>query len=426
MTAPPLPPPAPASRPLLIRDARILTLARGARPRRRGELGHLSIIPRGDVLIADGVIAGVGAVNAPANTDVINARGRVLMPGFVDAHTHACWAGGSDHRVQEWTQKLSGTQYMDILAAGGGIMASVRAVRAASRAELKAELLERARRLLRHGTTTLEVKSGYGLSLDSELKMLDAIADAAGEFEGALVRTALLGHAIDADHPGGREEFIDHIIRRVLPAVTARHPGVAVDAFCERGSWTVDECERLFMSAEQNGHPVRVHADQFNSLGMIERAVRRLALSVDHLEASPSTDLALLGDRQTFGVLLPACGFHLDGRYANGRALIAAGGAVCIASNLNPGSAPVYSMATIIALAVRHCGLTPDEAIAAATVNPATLLGLHDRGTIAPGQRGDVILLRHTDERALAFCVGDNPVDAVIARGALIPPADRP
>lgn len=410
------------TRPLLIRGARVLTLVSGPRPRRGAAMAELSVLPSANVLVAGGLIQAVGPDVSAPDAQAIDAAGRVLMPGFVDAHTHACWSGGSSHRLDEWEAKLKGTSYLDILAAGGGIMASVRAVRAASRADLAAELLGRLSILLQNGTTTIEVKSGYGLSIDAELKMLHAISDAARSFQGTIMPTALLGHAIDQEGlPGGREAFINETIRHTLPQVTASFPGVAVDAYCESGSWTVEECERLFNAAQFNGHPIRVHADQFNSLGMVDRAVARRALSVDHLEATPSDDLVRLAGSGTMGVLLPACGLHLDGRYANGRVLVDAGGAVCLASNLNPGSAPCFSMATVMALAVRGCGLTAAEAISASTVNPATLLGLSDRGTIEAGKRADLVLLRHRDERALAFCLGDQAIELVICGGQMVP-----
>lgn len=383
----------------------------------------LAILPAADVVI-DGhrivAVGGPGRVAAAAGATVLDAGGRVLMPGFVDAHTHACWPGDPGHRLEEWTRQLAGEAYLDILATGGGIMATVRAVRDASEAELAAALGARLGSMLRLGTTSVEVKSGYGLRAEHELKMLNAIAAAAHASAGTVVPTALLGHAIDPDHPDGRAGFIDDTVRHTLARVSEAFPRITVDAFCERSAWSLEETVRLLGQAAARGHPVRVHADQFNSLGMVEAAVRMAAASVDHLEASTSDVLTALGRSSTFGVLLPACGLHLDGRYANGRGLIDAGGAVCIATNLNPGSAPCPSMPLVIALAVRKCGLTPAEAIVAATVNPATLLGLHDRGTIAPGQRADLILLHHRDERALAHDLGGDPVHTVIAGGCIV------
>lgn len=395
---------------LLIRNARILTLARGERPRRKAALSDLAVIPHGEVLVVDQAIAAVGEkVEAPEGAEVVDAHGRVLMPGFVDCHTHACWAGD---RLDEWRKRLDGVPYLTILKEGGGIHSTVRAVREATQKQLAASLKERLGSMLREGTTTVEVKSGYGLTAEAELKMLRAIRRAASEWPGTVVATALLGHA----HEGDPAEFARTVVKEVLPEVAREFPGITVDAFCEQEAWSLEACVRLFEKARKH-HPVRVHADQFNSLGMVPEAVRLHAVSVDHLEASSKADLVLLAQSPTFGVILPATAFHTGGRYARGGFFVDQGGAIALATNCNPGSSPTHSMPLAIALAVRHCGLTPEEAIVAATVNPATLLGLSDRGTIAPGQRADLVLLRHRDERQLAYEVGGNPVDLVICAG---------
>lgn len=399
---------------LLLRNARVLTLAAGAIPRRGAELGNLGILPKGDVLVTDGKIAAVGeTVPAPEGTEVIDAAGRVLMPGFVDCHTHACWAGD---RLAEWEQKLRGVPYFEIQASGGGTAATVRAVREATRKQLAANLKAQLELMLRSGTTTVEVKSGYGLNTEAELKMLHAIQRAANEWPGTVVPTALLGHAIEGD----AAEYTRMVVREMLPAIWHEFPGVAIDAFCEKSAWPVEACVRLFERARKHGLPVRVHSDQFNSLGMIPEALRLHATSIDHLEAATPEDLAALAGSHTFGVLLPITGFQTNGRYARGRKLVDLGGAVALATDCNPGTAPSHAMAFAIALAVRHCRLTPAEAIAASTVNAAALLGLKDRGTIAAGQRADLIVLRHRDERLLAYELGDNPVDLVVCGGRIV------
>ena len=391
---------------LFIRGARVV--AGGDGP---GAAGHVRV--EGDR------IAAVGADIAPAPGDrVIEAAGRVIMPGFVDAHTHALWAGD---RLEEFDQRQRGVTYLEILAAGGGILATVRAVRAASEDELANKLRGRLAHMLREGTTTVEVKSGYGLSTEHELKMLRAIRAAGRTFPGTVVATALLGHAIDRDGVGDERSFVDRVVAETLPAVHAEFPGIAVDAYCEQGAWSLADCRRLFEAARALGHPVRLHADQFNRLGGVELAIELGARSVDHLEASNLDDLARLAAAGIAGVILPACGFHTDGRYANARALIDAGGRVVLASNCNPGSSPTSSIPFVIALARRQLRLTLDEAIDAVTVNAAALLGLADRGRVAVGQRADLILLRHDDERQLGHELGGNPVDLTIAGGAIVP-----
>ncbi len=435
---------------LLIRNARALTLNTGAPPgieRRGAAMSNLAVLPSADVLIENGIITEVGASSSPAHSasrtahTAIDARGRVLMPGFIDCHTHALWAGD---RLDEWDMKRRGVSYLDILKAGGGIMSTVRALRAASDEHLAANLRARLRSMLREGTTTVEVKTGYGLSAHHELRMLRLISaptpSARGQGEGyvapslpttshssssssssslpSVLPTALLAHAIDPDR--ARPDFINEMQGEALDAAHALAPRVAIDAYCESGAWSLDECITLFERAIALGHPFRVHTDQFNSLGMTDWAIDHGARSVDHLEASTPEAIAKLACSNTIGVVLPCAGFHTDARYANARAIIDQGGAVALATNLNPGSAPCASMPMAIALAVRYCGMTPAEAITACTVNAAAVLSLADRGTIAPGQRADLILLRHTDERQLAYEFGGNPVDAVIHVGRIV------
>jgi imidazolonepropionase len=293
---------------------------------------------------------------------------------------------------------------------------TVRAVRAASQAQLTDNLRQRLDMMLREGTCTVEVKSGYGLTTRDELKMLGAIHDAAREFPGTVIPTALLGHAIDPDETG----FVQRVIDETLPAVHAKFPGVTIDAFCEDGAWSLTDCRKLFEKARELGHAIRIHADQFNSLGGLDLAMELGAISVDHLEATSADDLKRLAASGTFGVMLPACGFHVDGRYGDARAFLDAGGKLVLASNCNPGSAPTSSIPFVIAVAVRKLGMTAMEAITASTSRAAALLGLSDRGRTVQGMRADLILLRHSDERMLGYEIGGNPVDVVICGGGVV------
>lgn len=391
--------------PLLVRDARVVTLTD------RGALERASVLVRGDRIVSVGTDLPV-----PDDARVIEAGGRVLLPGFVDAHTHALWAGD---RMDEFEAQIEGASYLEVLEAGGGIMSTVRAVRGSSRAELTDLLEGRLARMLRSGTTTVEVKSGYGLSTEHELESLGAIGDAAERFDGSVVRTALLGHAIDPEVP----DFVDRTIEQTLPAVSEAFPGVTVDAYCERSAWSLDACVRLFEAARARGHPFRVHADQFNPLGMTEWAAAHGAVSVDHLEASTPDGLERLAASDSYAVMLPGCGLHLDDRYADGRGFVDAAGSadrLVIATNYNPGSAPTFSMPLIMALAVRKLGLTVDEALRACTVNAARLLGLTDRGTIDSGMRADLLLTNLRDERVLAYEIGGEPVEVVVCGGRVV------
>ncbi|MDT8408363.1 MAG: imidazolonepropionase [Wenzhouxiangellaceae bacterium] len=365
--------------------------------------------------IRDRTIARIeaAACASPAgDSETVDLAGRVVLPGFIDCHTHACFAGS---RLDEWQRKLAGASYLELLEQGGGIMATVRATRAACERELADLLATRLQRMLAHGSTTIEVKSGYGLDTETELKMLRAIARAAETFPGTVVATACIGHAIDPET--GHDEFVRRTIDETLPAITAEFAGIALDGYCEQGAWSLDDCLALFDAGQAAGHPIRVHADQFNALGMIEAAAERGFASVDHLEATDAQGLRRLAASETFGVMLPASGFHLDDRFGDGRAFIDAGGQLALASNYNPGSAPCWSMPFVIALAVRRLGLAPAEAIHASTRAGAELLGLADRGKIEAGMRADLVVLDSNDARNLAFEFGGNPVARVMAAG---------
>lgn len=377
------------------------------------------VLPRATVVVSGDQIVSVSERDPEPNGDaeatldtVIEAEGRVLMPGFVDAHTHALWAGD---RLDEFELQQRGASYLEILAAGGGILSTVRAVRAASQAELTENLRRRLATMLLEGTTTVEVKSGYGLDTENELKMLRAIAAAARESRTTVVPTALLGHAVDPNQP----DFVDRTIEETLPAVHAEFPHIPIDAYCEKGAWSVADCRRLFERARELGHPLRLHTDQFHALGGLDLALELGAKSADHLEATPRADLERLARSPTFGVMLPACDFHGNAPYADARAFLDAGGRLVLATNCNPGSSPTSSMPFVIALAVRKLGLSALEAITATTRTPAALLGFADRGTIAPGKRADLILLRHHDERLLGYEIGGNPVDLVVCGGKI-------
>lgn len=393
-----------------ITGARILTMSPpGAQeaPRRGQMLADNGVIEKGWVLIDDGRIAAIGEGSPPPGghaEEVIHADGRVLMPALVDCHTHACFSGD---RSGEFDQRLRGASYLEILAAGGGIMATVRAVREASEEDLVERLLLQLERMARLGTGTVEVKSGYGLDPESELKMLCAIREATQRTDQTIVPTFLGAHALDVDAPGGTASAVERIINEALPAAAREFPGIACDAYCEEGAWSLADCRRLFENAQDLGCPIRVHTDQFNSLGMTRLAVEMGARSVDHLEATTPDDLRIIANSDTIAVLLPVSGFCLDDRYAPGRELVDMGAAVAIASNSNPGSAQTPSLPLAIGLACRKCRLRPAEALTAATYNAACVLDMqYELGSVEVGKRGDLILLDTRDERNLALEIG--------------------
>jgi imidazolonepropionase len=410
---------------IVIANARLLTLADGGpAPRRGRDLANLGIVDPAWIHLRDGRIVDIGEGEIePDVLDIsdnfedmlfIDADGRVVMPAFVDCHTHACWAGS---RLDEFEMKVRGAAYLDILKAGGGIMSTVRATRAATEHQLLDLLLRRLHRMMILGTGTVEVKSGYGLTPDSELTMLRAIRAANGRAEVDVVPTFLGAHAIDPSIP----DFINLTIDETLPAVAREFPRITCDAYCEDGAWNLPDTRRYFEQAQALGCPIRVHTDQFHSLGATRLAIEMGAVSVDHLEAATPADVEHIARSNTIAVALPCACFHLDCRYAPARAIIDAGGALAIATNSNPGSAPTPSMPFAIALACRHLHLSPAEAIAAATINAAAVLRMDDEiGSLEIGKRADLQILDTTDERDLGYEFAGPGPDAVILRGKVV------
>ncbi len=405
----------------LIINAKILTLAGSAAPRRDEEMNDLGIMDLGHVLVRKGLIEHVGEgipdenlIGDQEEIPIVDAGGRILMPTFVDCHTHTCWAGS---RLDEFELGLRGVPYLEILEQGGGIMSTVRAVRESSQDELSAELLGRLGLMASLGTTTLEVKSGYGLTTKDELKMLRAIHDASQDVAQSIVGTFLGAHAIDSE----QANFAELVINETLPAIAQEFPGITCDCYCEVGAWSVKETTSLFEKAIELDCPIRAHVDQFNPLGMLSIAVDMGAISVDHLEQSTNEELKHLAASNTIGVLLPAAGFCLNDAYARGRDIIDLGCAVAIATNYNPGSAPCPSIPFTISLACRRLGLTVAEAITASTFNAACVLGLQKQiGSIETGKQADLQLLDSYDERELAWHISAGSPLLVAIKGEIV------
>tara|TARA_X000001036_G_scaffold16071_3_gene13426 strand:+ start:4129 stop:5400 length:1272 start_codon:yes stop_codon:yes gene_type:complete len=405
----------------IIVNARILTLAGENAPRRNEFLADLGIIENGFLSVQDGVIEQIAQglpdedfINNHPEVPVVDANGRVLMPSFVDCHTHTCWAGS---RLEEFEMGVRGVPYLDILAQGGGIMSTVHAVREASQEDLCFNVLGRLGLMASQGTTTVEIKSGYGLTTESELKMLRSIHDASQDVPQLIVGTFLGAHAIDPD----QENFVDIVIHETLPAIVQEFPGITCDAYCEKGAWSVEETTKLFKKAIELDCPIRAHLDQFNPLGMLSHAVELGAKSVDHLEHSTDEELKLLAKSDTIAVLLPASGFCLNDAYPRGRFIADIGCPIAIATNYNPGSAPSPSMPFTISLACRRLGLTPAEAIVASTFNAACVLNLQDKvGSLEVGKQADLQLLDCEDERELAWHVASGGPLLVSIKGEIV------
>ena len=336
----------------------------------------------------------------------LDGRGRSALPGLVDCHTHACFAGD---RVAEFDLRSSGASYEELHAAGGGILATVRATRAAGEAELRAQVERHRDRMLAHGTTTFEAKSGYGLDRETELAMLRAVAAAGG------IPTWLGAHSVPPEFSDA-DAYVDFMLAEVLTEA-ARH-AEAADVFVERGAFDVAQARRYLEACAGAGLALRLHADQFTKSGGVELAVELGARSVDHLEATLEDGIAAIAASDVTAVLLPVAALSLSRPMPPGRALIDSGAIVALATDMNPGSAFCESLPLACSLACTQIGMTPAEALAACTVNAAHVLGRGERlGRVAPGYAADLVLLDAPDWRYVAYHLGGGDVAAVIKAG---------
>ena len=415
---------------LLVHNAsQLLTLAGG--PQRGRQLGSLGMINDGAVLIKNGKIAAVGKskdllVKYP-NALSIDAQGKVVMPGFVDPHTHLVWVGD---RAAEFEMRLQGKSYLEILNAGGGILSTVKATRAASHEDLIAQTKPRAWQAISHGTTTAEVKTGYGLTLDSELKQLEAILTLNAEGPLEMVPTFLGAHAVPPEYHGKAEDYVTLMCEEMLPGLFAwwqkkysERPLPFVDVFCEKGAFDLAQSRRILEDARQLGFPLKIHADEFENLGGASLAAELGAASADHLVKTTSKEIQALANSDTVAVSLPGTPFGLnEEEYTPALEIIEAGCLLALATDTNPGTSWCESMQFILALACRKMGLTPAQAIAAATINAAAAINL-DRhiGSIEIGKQADLILLKVDDYRHLGYRFGTNLVTNVIKRGRIYP-----
>ncbi len=410
---------------LLIRGAaQVLTLASPDGPKRGRAMSEVGSILDGAVAIRDGRVLAVGT-SADLQDQVqaactLDAGGRLVMPGFVDPHTHLVWAG---ERADEFTMRVAGASYMEIMAAGGGIMSTVRHTRAASLDDLVAQTRPRLTRMLAHGTTTVEIKTGYGLNTLDELKQLAATRRLQAETPATLVPTFLGAHAVPAEFEGRTDKYVDLLVEEMLPAAAKEAaPPRFCDVFCEEGAFSLEQSRRVLEAAKALGFGLKIHADEFRSLGGARLAVELGATSADHLVCTPSDEIELLARSATVAVALPGTPFGLGHHeYTPARVLIDAGGAVALATDCNPGTCWCENMQFMIALACRCMGMTPAEAISAATINAAHAVGLGGEvGSLEPGKRADLILLDMPSYPHLAYRFGTNLVRTVIAGGEVV------
>ena len=417
---------------LLIHGLSEVATPRGTAPLAGRAQGAVERLRGAEVLCRDGRIAFVGPPEERRRrfgelegAERLDGAGGTLVPGFVDPHTHLPWAG---ERAAEFARRLAGASYQEIAASGGGILATVAATRGASEDELVARALPRMDRMLAGGTTTAEAKSGYGLSLDDEIKQLRAVARAADEHPLDLVPTLLAAHEVPPEHRAERGLYLDLVCEEIVPAAAAAGLARFCDAFCEQGVFTAEESRRVLEAGARHGLAPRLHADEFAASGGAELAAELGAMSADHLVAVSDSGIEALAAAGVTAVLLPGTSFFLmKHRWAPARRLIAAGVPVALATDCNPGSSNTESMPAVIRLAVFELGLAVEEALAAATLNGACCLGLGaDVGSIEPGKRADLVLLDEPDLLHLAYHFGVDPVAAVVKNGRLVYRASRP
>ncbi len=405
---------------LLVTGAGRVETPLGSTARRGRELGAVAVTPGAVVRCEGGRITFVGPPQEhdrrfPPADATLDAAGGCIIPGFVDPHTHPVWAGS---REDEFDRRLRGESYMDIARSGGGINATVEATRAATAEALLESTLARLDTFLLHGTTTIEAKSGYGLDLDTEIRMLEVIGEAGRRHPVDLAPTCLAAHEVPPEHRRDPEAYVRLITGTIHPEIARRGLAEAVDVFCERGVFDIEQTRRILADAPRLGWRIHLHADELTPLGGAELAVELGALSADHLVHVTDAGIAALAGSDTVATLLPGTSFFLRSAYAPARRLIDAGCAVALATDCNPGSSPTESMPMIVALACLEMGLTVAESLTAATLNAAAALGRADRlGSIEVGKQADLVVLAGPSAHRLVYHYGVNPVRHVVKKG---------
>jgi imidazolonepropionase len=402
----------------ILHASQLVTLAGPKRSRAGRELSELAIIPDGGMLIRDGridIVAPTTDIEKEAGgAEIIDAHGKVVLPGFVDAHTHLVFAG---NRLDDFERRVRGDSYEQIAKAGGGIWSTVEKTRAASEADLLMQARKHADWFLRCGTTTLESKSGYGLSVEDELKILRVMRRLNQETPVEIVSTFLGAHAVPRKMPA--DEYVDLVVNEMLSQVTSDGLAEFCDVFCEGGYFDIEQSRRILSAAKKLGLKLRIHADQLSNSGAAQLAGELKAATADHLEKTDARGIAALKSGSVQPVLLPGSVYALGStHYPRAREMIEAGLAVVIATDFNPGSSPTPSMPMILSLACTQMKMSPAEAIAASTINPAYSLGRGDQiGSLEAGKVANFSIFDCKDYRELAYWFGAQQTHSVYVRG---------
>jgi imidazolonepropionase len=415
---------------LLANIGQLLTLRGGSSPRRGRELCEIGLIEDAAVLCGAGKTIAAGPqreiLRHPwlkknrRKLQEVDCRGGLVLPGLIDCHTHPVFA---KPRLVDFEKRIAGATYQEILASGGGICSSLDGVRQASRVELSAKVHQTLQAMLAHGTSTVEAKSGYGLTLEDEIKSLEAIRDAANRWPGTVVSTLLAAHVVPPEYAGRAEQYVDLVCEQIIPRLARKNVArqklaTYVDIFCERGAFTLRQSEKVLAAARRHGLATRAHVCQFTP-SELDRLLVFEPASLDHMDYVRDEDVSRLARAKTIAVLLPGANYFLGHKeYPNARRLIDAGVAVALATDYNPGTSPTPSLPFIVSAACTHMKMTAAEAIAAVTINAAHALRLQDRkGSVEPGKDADLALFDVPDHREIAYWFGWNRCVQMIVSG---------
>ncbi len=408
----------------LINIKQLITVASQNRPVKLGkEMQNLGIIENAAVLIEGNKIQWIGkmeelSMSSIKEADVLDCMNKVVMPGFVDAHTHLVFAGS---RENEFAMRSAGATYQEIASRGGGILSTVQHVRTTPKKDLKKFARKYLNSLLRSGTTTVEIKSGYGLDADNEIKMLEAITELNEEEVISIIPTFLGAHAVPLEFGSRKKEYVDLITSKMIPYIGKKHLAKFCDVFCEKSYFEPEDCRIIFSAAKNAGLLPKLHADELTSCGGSELAAEIKAVSADHLENISDAGIKALAEAKVVGVLLPGVSFFLNHPHAPARKMIDAGVPVAIATDFNPGSCMSYSMPMMMTIACAQMKMSPEEVITASTLNAAAALNLSNEiGSIDVGKKADMIVLDIPNYKFLPYHFGENHMEKVVKDGVVL------